>query len=395
VPADPLLVHDAVLVDVDGRRPDSWALADGGRIVQVGVGDTWRDRAGPSVRVVDAHGSVVTPGFVDLHCHGGAGAAYGPDDPSDALAFHRGHGTTRTLLSLVSAPLATHERWLADAAAVVRDDPLVLGVHLEGPHLARGRCGAHDPDVLGPPTPEDVERRLAAAGGTLAMVTLAPELDGATDATARFVDAGVVVAVGHTDADHGCAAAAFAAGATVLTHAFNAMAPIHHRAPGPVLAAVDAGATIELILDGVHVHPSVASALMRMAPGRVALVTDAVPAAGAPGGTCRLGSLEVEARGDRAVLAGTDTLAGSLLTQDRALALAVEHLGVDLVDAVGALTAVPADALGRPDLGRVREGCRADLVVFDAAWVPTLVVGEGVVLHGRPDAGQRPTPVGR
>jgi N-acetylglucosamine-6-phosphate deacetylase len=213
------------------------------------------------------------------------------------------------------------------------------------------------------------------------MVTIAPELPGADDAIARFVDAGVIVAIGHTDADYDTARRAFDAGATVLTHAFNAMQPMLHRAPGPVMAAVDAGAVLELILDGVHVHPSVAAGLFRLAPGRVALITDAISAAGCADGSYSLGSLTLEVHDGRATLAGSDTLAGSVLTQDAALRRAVQVLGIDPVDAVHALTAVPAAALGRNDLGWLRAGCRADLVLMDDEWSPTLVVGDGAVLY--------------
>lgn len=378
-----MLVHDALLLDGSGRRERGWVRTAGAMIAEVGVGDRWQAHAASAGRIVDAAGAALTPGFIDLHSHGGAGVAYSAEDTTAALAFHRSHGTTRTLLSLVSAPIDRRAGWLEHIAAAVADDPLVLGSHLEGPYLATHRCGAHDPAVLVAPDAESVERELVAADGTLAMVTIAPELPGADDAIARFVDAGVVVAIGHTDADYDAARRGFDAGATVLTHAFNAMPPMLHRAPGPVMAAVDAGAVLELILDGVHVHPSVAAGLFRLAPGRVALITDAIAAAGCADGTYPLGSLTLEVRDGRATLLGTDTLAGSVLTQDAALRRAVEVLGVDPVDAVRALTAVPAAALERDDLGWLRPGCRADLVLLDDEWSPTLVVGEGTVLHDR------------
>ena len=378
-----MLVHDAVLIDGSGRRDRGWVRTSGDTIAEVGIGDGWQAEIASGDRVVDAAGAVLTPGFIDLHSHGGAGVAFSAEDPAEALAFHRSHGTTRTLMSLVSAPIERQATWLERIAEVAASDPLVLGSHLEGPFLATHRCGAHDPAVLMSPDPESVELQLAAAVGTLAMVTIAPELPGADDAIARFVDAGGGVAVGHTDADHDTARRAFDSGATVLTHAFNAMAPMHHRAPGPVVAAIDAGAALELILDGVHVHPSVAAGLFRMAPGRVALITDAISAAGCADGTYPLGTLTLEVRDGRATLVDSDTLAGSVLTQDRALRRAIEVLGIDPVDAVHALTAVPAAALGRDDLGWLRAGCRADLVLLDEQWAPTLVVGDGAVLHDR------------
>lgn len=379
----PIVVHGAVLIDGDGRR-EGWVRTEGAVIAQTGTGDGWRGALTPRTRVVDAAGAVLAPGFIDLHGHGGAGVGYDEDrDPAAALALHRSHGTTRQVLSLVAAPIDAQERSLGRIADLVARDPLVLGAHLEGPYLAPTRRGAHDLAALTPPTAQLVARQLAAARGALRMVTLAPELPGADDAQRLFQEAGVVVAVGHTDADYETALAAFGRGARVLTHAFNAMPPLGHRAPGPVMAAVDAGAVLELILDGVHVHPAVAGALFRLAPDRVALVTDAMPATGCGDGTHRLGGLGVTVRGGEARLTGSGTLAGSTLTQDAALRLAVTRLGVDPVRAIAGLTSVPAGVLGRSDLGALRAGCRADLVLLDTEWSARLVVAEGAVVHER------------
>ena len=180
--------------------------------------------------------------------------------------------------------------------------------------------------------------------------------------------AGIAVAIGHTEADFDQAREAFDRGARILTHAFNAMEGIHHRAPGPVVAAFeDERVTIELILDGLHVHPDVAGMAFRAAPGRIALVTDAMAAAGSSDGDYRLGSLNVTVRDGLAVLSGTDTIAGSTLTQDAALRCAVEQAGVHPVDAIAALTAIPARALGLDHrLGYLKPGFAADAVVLDS-----------------------------
>ena len=374
-----LLIRDADLIDHDGRRR-GWLLIESGAI----VGSD--DGAEPGAdRVIDAAGAVTTPGFVDLHNHGGAGIAFDDDtDPAAALAFHRSHGTTRQLLSLVSAPVDALERSLSRIAALTRSDPLVLGAHLEGPFLADARRGAHDPASLRNPEPNAVSRLLSAGDGALRMVTLAPERTGSAEAQERLQQGGVAVAVGHTDAGYDDARAAFDRGASILTHAFNAMRQIEHRAPGPVIAAVDAGAVLELILDGIHVHPSVAGAAFRMAPGRLALVTDAMSATGRPDGAYTLGGLDVVVADGSARLAGTSTLAGSVLTQDVALRQAIQHAGVDPVDAVTALTATPACALGRPDLGSFRPGARADVLVLSDDWSPDVVIAEGRVLTSFP-----------
>ena len=287
-----------------------------------------------------------------------------------ALAAHRAHGTTRSVLSLVANPVTALERSLAAIADIAERDPLVLGSHLEGPFLAPGRRGAHNPDFLISPSPAVTRRLAAVARGTLRQVTIAPELPGALDAIPALAEAGVVVAVGHTEADEGLAQAAFDRGARLLTHAFNAMPGIGHRSPGPVVAAIrDERVTAELILDGVHVHPDVARLLLDAADGRVALVTDAMAAAGAADGTYRLGSLDVAVVDSVARLAGPDgapgPIAGSTLTLDRALRVATERCGVSLRAAVTALTWIPARALGLDHwLGRLAPGYAADAVLL-------------------------------
>ncbi|MGY1884274.1 N-acetylglucosamine-6-phosphate deacetylase [Blastococcus sp. SYSU DS0753] len=354
-------------VDADGRVDGFWVLFRGDTIAAAGTGE-----APAADRVVDLAGAWLTPGFVDLHVHGGGGytAEDGPDGMRRALEVHRAHGTTRSLISLVAAPVERLEASLAAIADLARSDERVLGAHLEGPFLAASRCGAHDPGHLRPPAPDVVERLLRAARGALRSVTIAPELPGALDAARRLTAAGVTVAVGHTEADMACTARAFDAGARVLTHAFNAMPGLGHRSPGPVGAALtDPRVTLEVVLDGHHVHPSVVGLLFAGAPARVALVSDAMAAAGTGDGRYRLGGADVEVRAGRAVLAGTDTLAGSTLTLDRALRTAVADVGLDPVVAVTALTRTPARALGLGSrIGRLAPGSVADAVVLDDDW---------------------------
>jgi len=197
-------------------------------------------------------------------------------------------------------------------------------------------------------------------------VTLAPELPGGLDAVRRLVSAGVAVAVGHTEAGWDEASAAFDAGASLVTHAFNAMPGLGHRAPGPLGAALARdGVTIEAIADGVHVHPALIRVLMDAAPRRVALITDAMAAAGSGGGRYLLGALDVDVTDGVARLAGDGTIAGSTLTQDAALRTAVAA-GVSLPVAVEALTGAPARAIARDDLGALAPGRLADAVLLDA-----------------------------
>ena len=371
-----VVFHGARALDADGQREDAWLLVEGEVIRACGTG-----RAPTAGHVIDVAGARLTPGFIDLHCHGGDGHAF--DDGAAAmlagLAVHRRHGTTRSVISLVANPLPVLRSGLESVLDLTRRDRLVLGSHLEGPWLAPSRAGAHHPDQLHPPAAAEVAGLLAAAGGTLRQVTLAPELPGALDAIATLTAAGVQVAVGHTEADHAQTREAFNAGARLLTHAFNAMPGIGHRAPGPVVAALgDPRVTIELILDGDHVHPAVAAVLLGAAPGRVALITDAMAAAGAGDGDYRLGSRDVTVRAGRAVLRGTSVLAGSTLTQDQALRLAITRLRLAPEAAVAAVTSVPAAALGLGlRFGMLRPGYAADLVLLDDDWGVTAVWANG------------------
>ena len=309
-------------LDAAGQVDDFWMLVDGDSIVSTGTGQVPAANA-----TVDLDGDWLTPGFIDLHSHGAGGFSFddGAEAIPPALAVHRAHGTTRSVISLVANPLPALQSSLSAVAALAATDPLVLGSHLEGPYLSPERAGAHNPEFLRNPQPAELDRLLDAAGGTLRQLTIAPELPGALELVEILVENGVVVAVGHSQADLALARRAFDLGARLLTHAFNAMPGIGHRAPGPVVAAFeDPRVTLELILDGEHVHPDVAALAFHSAPGRIALITDSMAAAGSADGNYQLGSVSVEVRDGVAHLAGTDHLAGSTLTQDCALRVAIE-----------------------------------------------------------------------
>ncbi|AXH36672.1 N-acetylglucosamine-6-phosphate deacetylase [Humibacter sp. BT305] len=378
-----LLVHGARKLDADGVVDGFWLLGGPEGILEVGTGEGWRARSAEVDTVADAQGAWLTPGFLDLHCHGAGGSSF--DDGADAirsgLAVHRAHGTTRSVVSLVSAPLPALADSLSTVAELCGADPLVIGAHLEGPFLSPGRRGAHDPAALRSPTPLVVAELLEAADGHLTQITIAPELPGAPTAIEAFAAEGVIVAVGHTDADLRATRDAFDRGARLVTHAFNAMPGIHHRSPGPLPAAFDdERVVLELIVDGLHVDPSVVQLAFRAAPGRVAMVTDAMAAAGASDGHYHLGSRDVDVREGRAVLEGTDTLAGSTLTQDAALRIAVTECGIEPVEAIRALTRTPATVLRRHDLGLLRPGCAADVVLLSPGFEMRGVAADGVWL---------------
>lgn len=365
------VIHSARLVSEGRVTRNAWVLFDSDRVGATGTGDDWLAAVAgaPDAVVTDADGGWLTPGFIDLHNHGGGGAAFddGPDAIRSAIELHQRHGTTRFVVSLVTATVPELAERVGMVASLAADDSRVLGSHLEGPFLDVGHKGAHDPALLRSATPSDIELLLESARGTLRQITLAPELPGGMEAVRAFVDAGVAVAVGHTGADYEQTRAAFDAGAAILTHAFNGMDGIHHRAPGPVAAATRTpGVTVEVINDGVHVHPEVVRMAFAAAPGRVALITDAMAAAGEADGDYLLGTLQVQVRDGVARLSDGGSIAGSTLTQDDALRRAVQEVGVGVEEAVLALTGTPAATIGRADdLGRLAPGYSADAVLLD------------------------------
>ncbi len=275
----------------------------------------------------------VVPGFVDTHVHGGGGAnfsAASAQETAAAVALHRRHGTTTLIASLVTAGPDELLSQVRSLAADVRAG-LLAGIHLEGPWLSVHRCGAHEPALMRDPDPAEIDRVLAAGDGAVRMVTLAPERDGALAAIDRLTAAGVVAAVGHTEAGYAQTRAAIDAGATVGTHLFNAMRPIGQREPGPVIALMeDPRVTVELITDGVHIDPAIYRHVTRsVGAQRVSLITDAMAATGMTDGHYELGPLGVDVVDGVARVAGTDIIAGSTATMDQVFRFAVEHCGRD------------------------------------------------------------------
>ncbi len=318
-------------------------------------------------------GPYIAPGFVDVHVHGWGGHdAMGDTAALDGMAralLRR--GVTSFLPTAVTAPMADltafAERvrtWLPDAPA---DGALPLGFNLEGPFLAPARRGAHDaahlqdPAAVARPALERLVDRLR-------LLTVAPELPGATDLIRWLHDQGVAISIGHSAAALADARAGYAAGATSTTHLFNAMTGIDHRAPGVAVAALlDDEAYVELIADGIHVHPAVWELITRLKPpDRLLLVSDALAVAGTGDGRGRVGGLEVEVAGGHVTLAGTSTLAGSVIALDDAVRNVVAS-GVPLPAAVAAASRNPLALIGVTDRGRIAAGQAADLVELDEA----------------------------
>ena len=359
-------LHTGQRVVVDG-----WLAVENGLVAAAGDGQV--TSAWTHLPQVDATGRHVVPGFVDIHCHGGGGATFGAgpsirDDARTVIATHLAHGTTTMIASLVTQPVPALRAAVAALADLVEAGDLA-GIHLEGPWLSPAHRGAHDLALLRTPAVEDIDDLLGARPGAVAMVTLAPELPGGLDAVRRIVGHGAIAAIGHTDSDAETAIASVDAGVTLATHLFNAMPAIHHRVPGPVLALLeDPRVAVELVADGVHLHPVTLAHAMRSAgAARTVLVTDAMAAAGVGDGEYLLGDLVVDVVGTVARLRAGGAIAGSTLTLDAALRYATGTAGVPFEDALAAVTTTPAAVLGRTDVGNLEPGARADVVILDEA----------------------------
>lgn len=324
----------------------------GGRVVALGC--------------APAGSGTAVPGFVDLQVNGfggvdflGASAAgYGRAGAAIAAT-----GVTSFLPTLITSPPEAMLAALATLGSLPEGmAPRVLGAHLEGPFLSPEKAGTHPVEDLLSPERGLLDRLLAA--GPVRMVTLAPELDGALELVGHLVARGVVVSCGHSNATAAEAARAFDSGARAATHLLNAMRGISARDPGLAGAALARdGVVVQLIADGVHLAPETVLLAWRAARGRIALVTDAIAAAGGSDGEYRLGSVAVHVRGREARRAD-GVLAGSVLTMDAALRNVVAW-GIPLAEAVAGLTAVPAGLLGRDDVGVLEVGGQADVVVLD------------------------------
>jgi N-acetylglucosamine-6-phosphate deacetylase len=374
----------ARLITPDQDVARGTVVIENGRIVEAGA-DV---RPPPRATIVELNGHTLAPGLIDLHVHGGGGFALATRDPEELRDYARwvaAFGVTGFLASIVAAtaedaigPLQA----VAEANGPIEGGATLLGAHLEGPFVNPERRGALPEGWPRPPDPSLLRRLLEAAGGRLRLLTVAPELPGADEVIAVARDAGCAVALGHTDATYEQARAAFAAGARHVTHAFNAMRPFHQREPGTIGAALERpDVTLELIADGVHVHPAAARLLIAAAgASRVALITDAVPPAGAPETGFLLGGELARLEGGRVTLPD-GTIAGSAATMDSVVRNVVEWGAAPMAAAVRMASTVPARVLGLDRAGRLAAGYDADLVALDGEMsVVTVWVG-GRIAH--------------
>ena len=338
--------------------------------------------------VVDFGDAILAPGFFDIHIHGGAGLDVMRTSVSDLPHLGRfltKHGVTGYFPTTVAAPLdATYSALevLADAIESCSRDQLAtgarpLGIHLEGPFLSHKRRGVHPPEYLVAPTLAVFDRLWQAARGQVRMMTIAPEIPGAMEVIAEAARRRVCVSIGHSDAEMPAARDAVKAGARHATHTFNAMRPLDHREPG-ILGEVlsDDRITADMIVDGIHVAPEVVKVFLQ-AKGHehAVLITDAISATGMPDGRYKLGPIEVDVKDGKCTANGS--LAGSVLTMDRAVRNVTQFASWTLRNAVRAATLNPAQVVGMgSDRGILAAGAVADFVVLsNAGEVLKTVVG--------------------
>lgn len=365
-----IVLVGGTVIAPEGTIRDGWVHVFDGVIRAIGKNEP-PDALQHDVR--ELGGAWIAPGFVDLHCHGGGGGSFlngEHDQARTAVQFHRRNGTTTILASLISSP---HEHLLRAARSLARyidSDDTMVGLHIEGPYLSHVHCGAHDPRHLRPPSIGETRELIAAGQGTIRQMTIAPELPGALDVIDMLAEAGIVSAIGHTNATSEQTKTAIARGARLATHLCNAMPSIHHRNGGPVVEIInDKSVFVELINDGVHIDPSVVRLLIKsIGIDRICMITDAISAAGQQNGRYRLDGRDIDVIDGTVRLATPEApLAGSALTMRAAFANSVSITG-SVVAAARMCATTPAHLLQIRDRGALVRNRRADMVVLNESF---------------------------
>ena len=340
------------------------------------VGDTWIESSDGVITSVNPgiHSNpdattdgVLIPGFVDIHCHGGGGhyfSASSPDAIAKAIYAHKKTGTTSLVASLVTEKISDLKAQI-DRLVPFYKRGQIVGIHLEGPFLSHIRCGAHEPTLLIEPSVSLLEELIDVGQGSIKMVTIAPELNGAIESIDYLRSVGVLVAIGHTEASSAEASVATNQGASIVTHFLNAMnkEESEESIAGYVLG--EPKLSIELIVDGHHLSFEKVRQLFASVPSRIILVSDAMAAAGNGDGKYLIGALPVDVRDGVARLESNQKLAGSTLTISQAFANLINQCGLSLLQAVHATATQPALAFGLKDRGNIAVGMRADLLSYD------------------------------
>jgi len=372
-----------------GEIPNPLLVVDDGRISE--ISSRAASAAPANFSLVDFGDATLAPGFLDIHIHGGAGLDVMRASRSELPRlgqFLSSHGVTGYFATTVAAPLDATCTALERLADVIDDktpdggpsQARPLGIHLEGPFLSHRRRGVHPPEYLVEPTLPIFEKLWQAARGHVRMITIAPEIPGALEVIAEAARRKVCVSIGHSDAELPAALEAVKAGARHATHTFNAMRPLDHRNPG-IIGEVLSNDTLtaDIIVDGIHVSPEVVKIFLQAkGPTRAVLITDAMSATGMPDGRYQLGPIQVDVADGKATANGS--LAGSVLTMDRAVQNITKFSNWSLREAVRAATFNPARAVGlSSDYGRLEVGSIADFVVLSATGevLKTIVGGRG------------------
>ena len=354
------MIITAARAVIDGKdRSEIWIDIREGLIHEIGDG--------PHPSAERKFSGTLIPGFVDIHCHGGGGYYFSNPNSEQikaAIDLHRRAGTTTLFASLVTADLSQLRAQIEALIPFVRSGDLA-GIHLEGPYLSHAKCGAHAPELLRAPHLDEVKSLVECGQGTIAMVTIAPELEGALESIAWLASQGIIAAIGHSDADADTARAAIDAGAKVVTHFTNAMAKMVGGQSMATEVLDDSDISLELINDGTHVPIDVIEALKKNALDRIILITDAMSAAGGDDGKYVIGDLEVEVKDSIARLVSNGALAGSTLTMDRAFTNFINKDSVQVVDAVHASSTRAAQVFGLKNVGSISVGKKADILLFD------------------------------
>ena len=364
-------------------------VVEDGQIVELSSRSA-RETAGASV--VDFGDAILAPGFFDIHMHGGGGVDVMQAAPAELPRlgeFLAKHGVTSYFATTVTAPLDATYKALDRLAGAIEAPQMngggpaqarPLGIHLEGPFLSHKRRGVHPPELLVSPTLQIFDKLWQSARGHLRMMTIAPEIPGAMEVIAEAARRKVCVSIGHSDAELPSAQQAVKAGARHATHTFNAMRPLDHRAPGILGEVLSNDAiTADVIADGIHVSPEVVKVFLNAkGPDRAVLITDAISATGMPDGRYQLGPIEVEVKDGKCT--ANNSLAGSVLTMDRAVRNVTKFAQWSLRNAVRAATLNPAHAVGMADSrGILKPGSKADFTVLnsDGEVLKTIVAGRG------------------